>query len=81
MKTSGRRMGIPRRDEERRLEHAILRPGEKLPPRGTRLRTNTPASSRGLYRLAELLAPLLVLACISVIGIILAGGDQKRHGG
>jgi hypothetical protein len=35
--TFNRRLGVPRNDEERRIRHSILYPGEKLPPRGTGL--------------------------------------------
>jgi len=76
---SGRRMGAPRTDEERRMRHGILSPGEKLPTRGTGLRTGTAAGSSGKYRLAELLAPLLMLACVSIIEMILTRRDHERH--
>jgi hypothetical protein len=76
---SGRRMGTPRTDEERRMRHDVLHPGEELPLRGTGLRTGTAAGSRGRYRLAELLAPLLVFACILVIDLIVSRRDRERR--
>jgi len=76
---SGRRMGAHRTDEERRMRHGVLHPGEKLPPRGTGLRTGSAAGSRGTDRLAQLLAPLLVFACISVMEMILSRRDHERR--
>lgn len=76
---SGRRMGSPRTDEERRMRHGILRPGERLPARGTGLRAGTAAGSGGNYRLTELLAPLLVLACVSIIEMFLTRKDDEKH--
>ena len=76
---SGRRMGVPRTDEERRMRHGALHPGEKLPPRGTGLRTGSAAGSRDRESLAQLLAPLLVFACISVIEMILSRRDHERR--
>jgi hypothetical protein len=72
-------MGVPRTDEERRMRHGALHPGEKLPPRGTGLRTGSAAGSRGRDRLAQLLAPLLVLACVSVVETILSRRDHERR--
>jgi hypothetical protein len=72
-------MGVPRTDEERRTRHDALHPGEKLPPRGTGLKTGSTAGSRGRYRLAELLGPLLVFACISVIDLIVSRRDHERR--
>jgi hypothetical protein len=72
-------MGVPRTDEERRMEHAVLHPGEKLPPRGTGLKTGSAAGSRGRYRLVELLGPLLVFACILVIDLIVSRRDRERR--
>jgi hypothetical protein len=76
---SGRRMGAPRTDEERRMRHGALNPGEKLPPRGMGLRTGSAAGSRGRDRLAQLLGPLLVFACISVMEMILSRRDHERR--
>ncbi len=61
------------------MRHGVLHPGEKLPPRGTGLKTGNSAGSRGTYRLAELLGPLLVFACISVIDLILTRRDHERR--
>jgi hypothetical protein len=66
-------------DEERRMRHDALHSGEKLPPRGTGLKTGNAAGSRGTYRLAELLAPLLVFACILVIDLIVSRRDRERR--
>jgi hypothetical protein len=72
-------MGTPRTDEERRMRHDALHPGEKLPLRGTGLRTGSAGGSRGRYRLAELLAPLLVFACISLMEMILSQRENERR--
>jgi hypothetical protein len=61
------------------MEHAALHPGEKLPRRGTGLKTGSAAGSRGRYRLVELLVPLLVFACISVIDLIVSRRDRERR--
>jgi hypothetical protein len=79
IKMSGRRKGVPRTDEERRMRHGALHPAEKLPSRGTGLRTGSAAGSRGRDRLAQLLVPLLVFACISVMEMILSRRDHERR--
>jgi len=71
MSMSGRRMGVPRTDEDRRTRHDGLHPREKLPPRGTGLKIGTAAGSRGRYPWAELLLALLVFACVSAIDFVL----------
>jgi hypothetical protein len=61
------------------MRHGVLHSGEKLPPRGTGLKTGNAAGSRGRDRLAQLLAPLLVFACISVMEMILSRRDHERR--
>ncbi len=61
------------------MRHAVLHPDGRLPPRGTGLRTGSAAGSRGRDRLAQLLAPLLVFACISVMEMILSRRDHERR--
>jgi len=75
---SGRGMGVPKTEEERRRRHGFLYPGEKLPPRGAGLKRGSAAGSRGRDDLAETLLSILLFAFVLLIQSILSSKERKE---
>jgi len=78
MDKSGRGMGTPKTEEERRRRHEALYPGEKLPPRGTGLKRGSAAGSKGRDHLAELLLSMLLFVFVSLIQSLLPSKERKK---
>ena len=78
MDTHKRRLGIPRSDEERRIRHSILYPGEELPSRGTGLRGESVAGSKNSNLVTAVLGSLILLFLASLIRAISSARESRR---
>jgi hypothetical protein len=73
-----RRLGTPRSDEERRIRHSILYPGEKLPPRGTGLGRRSSAGLKNSSLITAVLGSLLLFVIVSITKAVSSAREDVR---